>query len=151
MAESTVKELDAILSKLEKERQTHLDAVHAIDQVFARYGIKPEAVGSTPTSGKTRGPGRPPTAAGTTAPPQTTTKKTGGKKRGRGAFKETAEEFVQNLLGGGKTMTTADINKAWSKAGRAGSAGNTLTKLTKAGVLARENIPGARGSQYRLA
>jgi hypothetical protein len=71
--------------------------------------------------------------------------------RKRGAFQVTAEQMILGLLGGGKTMTTAEINAAWKKAGRGGSADVTLGKLVKAKKLKRRKIRKGKGSNYRLA
>jgi len=54
-----------------------------------------------------------------------------------------------DLLKNGRKLTTAEINAAWREAGRSRDATNTLTKLSKAGQVDRENIEGSRGSVYR--
>jgi hypothetical protein len=67
----------------------------------------------------------------------------------RGTFKLTAQEFVSSLLQGRKVLTSAEINVAWKKAGRAGNADNTLSLMVKAKSLKRRKIEGQRGSEYR--
>ncbi len=126
------------ISKMQADRAAHVKAIEQIDLTFAQLGITP-----TGTAGKKRG--RP---AGVKA---STKAKTGGRKRGRGSFSETAEEFVLNLLKGGKSLTTKEINVAWKQAGRGGSSDNTLTKLAKAGALKRTKIKDGRGSKYQTA
>jgi len=69
-------------------------------------------------------------------------------KRKRKTFAQTADQMVLGLLEGGKTLTTAEVNAAWTKAGRAGKADKTLSQLCKVGKLKRENIEGAKGSRY---
>ena len=68
----------------------------------------------------------------------------------RRVFKQTAEQFILKLVKN-RPRTTAQINAAWKRQGRAGSANNTLGKLVKDKKLRREKIKGARGSNYRLA
>jgi len=70
--------------------------------------------------------------------------------RKRGVFKETAEQFVLGLAKGGGA-TSAQVNKKWKAAGRAGTAAVTLSKLTKAGKLKREKLAEGKGSTYTLA
>jgi hypothetical protein len=71
--------------------------------------------------------------------------------RKRGSFKETAEQMILGLLSGGKSMTTAEINAAWQKAGRGGSADSTLGKLVKAKQLKRRKLKKGKGSNYAHA
>lgn len=53
--------------------------------------------------------------------------------------------------GVGKKLTTAEINAAWTQAGRSGKADATLTKMVKGGKLKRRKIRGGRGSRYGVA
>jgi chorismate mutase len=71
--------------------------------------------------------------------------------RKRGSFKETAEQMILGLLASGKSMTTAEINAAWEKAGRGGSADSTLGKLVKAKKLKRRKLRKGKGSNYSPA
>jgi cell division protein FtsB len=68
----------------------------------------------------------------------------------RRVFKQTAQQFILKLVRN-RPRTTAQINAAWKRQGRAGSANNTLGKLVKDKKLRREKIKGARGSKYSLA
>lgn len=70
--------------------------------------------------------------------------------RKRGSFNETAEQMILGLLAGGKSMTTAEINAAWKKAGRGGSADSTLGKLVKAKRLKRRKLKKGKGSNYSM-
>ncbi len=71
--------------------------------------------------------------------------------RKRGSFKETAAQMILGLLASGKSMTTAEINAAWQKAGRGGSADSTLGKLVKAKQLKRRKLKKGKGSNYAQA
>ena len=72
-------------------------------------------------------------------------------RRKRRHFSQTAEEMILGLLKGGRALTTAKINVAWKKAGRAASADATLGQLVKAGKLRREKVKKGKGSNYSLA
>lgn len=74
-------------------------------------------------------------------------KKAGAKRRKR--YDQTADEFVLGLLKG-KTLTTAQLNAAWDKAGRGGKVDNVLTKVVKSGQVKRSKLDG-QGSNYSLA
>lgn len=125
------KQLANLIADLQSERQRHADAVTEIDATLDRFGIRLN------TASAPRGPGRSSKKDGT--------KK--GRRRGRKSYSQTANEFVLGLVKS-RSMTTREINEAWTAAGRKGKADNTLTKLTKAKQLKRKNIKGARGSQY---
>jgi hypothetical protein len=77
--------------------------------------------------------------------------KPAGKQRKRKTYEQTSDQFIFALLAGGKSLATADINKAWKASGRGGSANNTLTLMTQAKQLARKDNEGGRGSVYRWA
>jgi DNA-binding transcriptional regulator YiaG len=64
--------------------------------------------------------------------------------------KPTAQAFVFGLLRGRKVLTSAEINAAWKKAGRAANADNTLSLMVKGRKLKRSTLKGQRGSAYRL-
>jgi hypothetical protein len=133
----TAQQLEKLVQQLQEERQHHVEAIDEIDSALGRLGIEP-----------TRRAGRPRKKTKTTKKAKTTGR---GRGRGRGRYTKTAEQFILDLLEGGKEMTTSEINQAWRKAGRPGDAATTLTKLSKQGKIKRENIPGARGSKYKLA
>lgn len=149
MAKATAaSQLAKLVKQLQAERQDHAAAIAAIDASCAQLGI---------TLGPAkRGPGRPkgsvskPAAAKPAAKPAAAKAKA-PKRRKRGTYKETAEQFVLGLLAGGKTLKTAEIVAKWRQTKRGGKADNTLSKLTAAKKVKRTNIKGARGSQYTLA
>jgi len=136
----TANQLEKLVAQLQDERKEHLDAIAEIDKTFERLGIEPDS--------KPR-PGRP---RKTTSKKTTTTKTTKrGRGRGRGRYSKTAEEFILDLLEREGELTTKEINERWKKAGRAGDAANTLSRMSSDGKIVRENIPNARGSKYRKA
>ena len=130
-------QLVKLVKQLLAERQEHVDAIAAIDRSCEQLGIslspaKPRATRST------RKPG-----------PKAAAKVT---RRGRrGSYEKTAEQFIMDLVAGGKTLTTAQIVSKWRQARRGGKADNTLSKLVAQKKLKRQNIKGARGSEYSLA
>jgi transcriptional regulator with XRE-family HTH domain len=64
--------------------------------------------------------------------------------------KQTAAEFILSLLKGRKSLTSAEINAVWKKAGRGHNADNTLSLMVKAKKLKRTKVRGQRGSEYRV-
>ena len=128
--ESPTAALGKLVKQLQKQRQEHLDAIAEIDAAFASLGM--EAAGAGPRNGR---------------------KKAGRKtnKRGPGRSRQTGEEFVTGLLKKNGTLTSGQINKRWSQAGRGSNADNTLSKLTREKKIKRTNIKGAMGSEYQLA
>jgi hypothetical protein len=70
--------------------------------------------------------------------------------RKRGTFAQTAEQFVLGLVKG-KGATSAEINKAWTKAGRGNRADTTLNILSNKKKVKREKLEGQKGSLYTLA
>ncbi len=152
-------DLAQIIGTLKAVRQEHLDAIAEIDETFGQFGISAEG---------TRRRGRPPKSkngrrkkAAKVAKKKVAkngrrkkkgkkaaAKKAAKKKAGRRKFAKTAEQFVRDLLAGGKTMTTAQINSKWKQTQRSGNADNTLSLLAKDGKVKREKIEGAQGSQY---
>jgi DNA-binding transcriptional regulator YiaG len=72
------------------------------------------------------------------------------KRRKRGAFQQTATEFILSLFKGRKVLKSSEINAAWKKAKRAADADNTLSLMTKAKQLRRTKIKGVKGSEYRV-
>lgn len=135
MAKTTIAPADLVktIKALQAERQRHVDAIAQIDATFEQYGISPEPK---------RRRGRPKASGG---------KKKAAKKKARKRFKQTAERAILSFVKRKGTPTTAEINTAWKRAGRGGTADTTLTKLVKDGKLKRENIKGAKGSRYSLA
>lgn len=127
--------LTKLIAKLRADHKHHVDALATIQSVFAQLGISHEG-------GKRRG--RPPGRSGG----KTSASRT--RRRKRKHFGENAETFVLNLLKG-KELTTAQINKAWKKAGRGGVANNSLTTLAKQKKVKRSAVKGGRGSKYSVA
>ena len=72
-------------------------------------------------------------------------------KRGRrGKFNQTAADFILSLLKGRKSLTSAEINVVWKKAGRGKNADNTLSLMVKAKKLKRTKLKVGKGSEYRV-
>jgi hypothetical protein len=134
--QSAADTIAAALADLRAQRQGHLDALAKIDAIFAKYGIS-----ATPATRRGRKPGRPAGVSKAVAPK---------KRRQRGHFDQTAEEFVLGLVKG-KTLTTAEVNTAWTKAGRGATANTTLSKLVHAKKLKKSKVKGGRGSNYSVA
>ena len=149
MAKSTPVALTRLIKQLLAEREQHVDAIAAIDQQFGEHGIATEPrkrrkrtvkkAGRKKKVGKKRGRKK------------TAKKKAAKKSKTRRSYAQTADEFVLGLLKGGKSLTTAEINGKWKQAQRAGTADNTLTKLSKAKKLNKKKVKGDRGSRYTLA
>lgn len=74
-----------------------------------------------------------------------------GERRPRLRGEQTAREWVRALVRGRKGITTGAVNAAWRKAGRRGTADNTLNLLVKAGELKRLTNEGGRGSRFNVA
>jgi transcriptional regulator with XRE-family HTH domain len=62
-----------------------------------------------------------------------------------------AEKLIMAIIGRRKKASTAEINRAWRKAGRPGRADNTLGRMIRTGRLKRLKVAGERGSLYTLA
>lgn len=71
-----------------------------------------------------------------------------GRPRKRGKFKHTGAQSILGLLKGRKALTTREINFAWKKEGRGGTADVMLGLMVKAKKLKRTKLKGQRGSQY---
>lgn len=102
-------------------------------------------VGRPPKKGKV---GRPPKATKAATRGKATAKK--AKKRVRGTYAETGDEFIISFLAKKGSATTNEIRQHWTKAGRRGKAENNLTGLVKSGKVARTPTPGEAGSTYSL-
>ncbi|MGD9693479.1 MAG: hypothetical protein AB7G17_08045 [Phycisphaerales bacterium] len=55
MSKTTLTALQGLLSKLAKERETHVAAIQQIDAVFANFGMAPPGGGGTGSGGARRG------------------------------------------------------------------------------------------------
>lgn len=135
MAKQLINELQSLVSKLQAERQSHLDAVAAIDATFQALGISVE----TQKRGRRSGSGK--------------KAKVATKSIKRRKFKKTANELVLEIIrkAGAKGATGAQITKAWQAAGRPSDAYNTLSVLLKAKKIKRQQSEGKRGSTYTAA
>lgn len=150
MADSTIDQLGAAISKLQAERTTHVNAIAEIDATFARLGISVQQAAAPAR----RKPGRPPKAkTAKAAKPVMSVKKQASPKRAargtRSSYKQTASDFIMVMFTGGKNLATSQIIGNWKKAGRGGKPDNALTKLVKNKDLIREKVKGGRGSTYR--
>ncbi len=131
--------LGHLIKQLLDEKQKHLDAIAVIDAAFEESGIAP----TSRRKGKRRKKA---------ARKKAVKKRAHNKaKKTRRSFRKTGEQFVVDLLKGGKTLTTALINSRWKQARRGHTADNTLSKLTKERKIRRQGIKGERGSTYKLA
>ena len=133
------------IQHLLETRQQHADALAQIEATLDQIGA---ALG-TGHNGR-RKPGRSPAAASIAGATVTQPKKK--RRRGRGAFAMTAEEFVLGFVKANKSPTTAQINAAWKNEGRGHTADNTLSKLARERKLKRTPLgEGIRGSKYSPA
>lgn len=133
---SRAADLEKMIRQLRADRQAHVDAIAQIDATFARFGITAD---DRAGSRRGRKPGRPKAA------------KAVKKRRKRGSFSKTADQFLLDLLKGGKKLTTKEINQRWKQAKRGGTADTPLGRLVKSKKVKRENIEGKRGSSYSAA
>src|ERR1035437_1673066 len=85
---------------------------------------------------------------GMSEPKAAVAKATATKPRPRGKFKQTGEQSILSLLKGRKALVTSQINQAWKKEGRRGTADVTLGLMVKARKLKRTKVKGERGSRY---
>ncbi len=116
--------------------------------VLGRGGFKKVARGVYQLAGAARQAGRNAMKAATQALAKTPAKGKGGRKRGQ--FAQTAQQLILGLVKG-RGATTADINRAWKAAGRAGKADVALARMFKAGKLKREKLKVGKGSTYTVA
>jgi hypothetical protein len=138
MPQTTVaSRLKALIAQLHAERAEHVAAIAQIDASFQSLGLK---VAAPVRRGR---PPKPKSQAASPAPR--------ARRRRRGRFGQTADQFILDTVKAKPGISTADINKAWTAAGRGGKPDNTLTKLTKAKQLKRTKVKGGRGSTYAVA
>ena len=132
------------IQALLEDRQRHADAMAQIDETLAQIGSALNGSPNVQRHGPQ--PGRP---AAAPAIPVAAPKK---RRRGRGGFSTTAEEFVLSFVQSNKSPTSREINEAWTAEGRGYKADNTLTKLVKEKKLKRVPLgEGIRGSRYSIA
>lgn len=139
MSKTRIDELQSLVTKLQADRNGHLDAIAQIDAAF-------DALGITMPKAKKRGRGRKKAVAVKRFAKKKTAKRTKRRK-----FRVTASQLVLATIkkAGAKGATGDQINKAWKAAGRPGNAYNTLGSLVKAKKIKREKIKGSKGSVYR--
>src|SRR5262245_26825163 len=124
MASKSARDLDAIFSQLEQERQQHVDAIAEIDDLCTRYGITLQG-----TSRRRRRKAGRPRKAGRRGRPKTASmngrrkkrrgrrrspRKARGGRRRRGGV--TGPQSIVNYVqrAGGKGVTSADLSKHWN-------------------------------------
>lgn len=69
----------------------------------------------------------------------------------RGKFKQTGEQLILSLVQRKASLATRDINQAWSREGRGGTADVLLGKMVKARKLKRTKVKGERSGRYSAA
>lgn len=169
MKQSTADTLAQLIDDLAAQREEHVAAIEQIDDTFARYGIDPSSVSSTPVRGRRKKSGKKTGKRASKAASKTASKaasKTAGKKsskkkaskaakagggRKRGTFKQSGEESVLRFVAKHGSPNAKEVNDHWRKEGRKGKADNALTKLVKEGRLTRVSNPGERGGRYQVA
>jgi DNA-binding transcriptional regulator YiaG len=112
-----------------KPRRSQLPRIVAVRGIGKREAIQRLGMGEKPN-----------VEISTKTPPKGTRK--------RGKFERTGEESILLLLKGRKSLRTSQINDAWKKEGRGGTANVTLGKLVKARRIKRTKVKGQRGSEY---
>ncbi len=144
MSKTAINDLQALIRKLQTERNVHLDAIAEIDEAFGSLGIKPP---------KRRGRPRGTKKAGRKKVGKRRVAKKAKKVRRRKKFKTTASELVLTVIkrAGAKGATGAQISKAWRAARRPGDPYNTLGELSRAKKIKRRSLEGKRGSVYAVA
>ncbi len=145
MVKSTVDELVGLITRLQAERQTHLDAIARIDNAFARLGL------AAPAGAPRRGPGRPrKNPLPLVAAPAAAAGKKGRRKRRR--FSVPGWQMILNVVkaGGKDGATSADIVKRWRSENRSGDPYTQMGELVKQRKLKRQPLPGKLGSRYVL-
>ncbi len=138
MSKTAINDLQALIRRLQVQRQGHLNAIADIDAAFASLGIKPPKRRGRPRGAKKK------------AAKKKGKRKVAKKVRRRKKFKTTANELVLGVIkkAGAKGVTGAEISKAWRSAGWPGDAYNTLNELGKAKKFKRKPLKGKRGSLY---
>ena len=123
------------IKQLQMDRQTHAEAIKAIDQALERVSA---AIG-----GIDEGSGANLDALRLDlAGHQLRT------VRHKGKFAHTAEVSVLDFIRRLATPTTAQINGHWRAEGRCGTANVTILKLLQQGLIRRVADPLVRGSRY---
>lgn len=126
------------IDALVKQRGEHVAALASIDsklqQIQKLLGVAVEAAADA--------------AADASDAPKAAAAK--GKRRKRGRFAVSGDVFILNFIEKKGGATTKEVNTAWKKEGRGGSADTPMSKLVKEGRLKRLTAEGIRGSIYKL-
>jgi hypothetical protein len=166
MPNSKIRELESVVTKLEGERQGHLQAIAEIEEAFSRMGIASTAGGGRrrkpgPKPGSRRGrkpgpkPGKRrgrPAGAKSYGKPGPRPKARRGKGPTGNRYAVSGTSLITQMVrgAGAKGISGGAINKVWKKQGRAGTAYNVLGQLTKDGSVKKQKNRGGRGSLYIL-
>ncbi len=131
---TTARELQAVITRLQQQRQAHLDALAEIDSAFAQFGIKPRK--------RTR------------KAKKKVAKKVAKrhKRKARRTRKMSGPRSILNFVqrAGKNGVSGAKIVRHWNAEGRAGKAYTAISKLVKAKKLKRRAVKGERGSWYSV-
>jgi hypothetical protein len=140
VSKTRIDELQSLVTRLQADRDVHVEAIAQIDAAF-------DALGITMPKAKKRGRGKKKAVA-----VKRFAKKKTAKRAKRRKFRVTAHELVLATIkdAGAKGATGAQIGKAWKAAGRIGDAYTTLGALAKENKIKRKKIKGAQGSVYRI-
>lgn len=124
---------DRTISQLLTKRREYTQGLAHIDAIFAKYHIQ-VTNGAASAAPQSRATSAPRQSAGS---------------RKRRSFSQTADEFILSSLRS-KPMVTGEINAAWKRAGRGGTADNSLGKLVKDKRIKRMPVKDRRGSRYTV-
>jgi hypothetical protein len=141
-ATSTADQLQALITKLQTQRQGHEDAIAQIDATFEQFGI---------TAAPAKRRGRPRKMAKPSRKPKAAAKPAGkAKRRTRRKFNMSGLDSILSFVtkAGKKGATTSEIVKHWRSERRSGNGYTTLSQLVGAKKLKKEKIEGAKGSRY---
>jgi hypothetical protein len=126
------------IQQLQVDRQRHVEAMAAIDQVLDQIG---DALKVVPPALLKDAP----------AVADDVVRREIPEPRRRGRFEKTGIDSVLDFVRERGNPSTAEINTHWHAEGRKGTANVTLLKLLNSGAIRREQDPSVRGSRYRLA
>ena len=140
---TAARELGALIARLQKERQAHLDTIAQIDSVFAEFGIEPTAARGRRSRRKVGRPRKAKRRVGKKVAKRR-------KRRTRRSSNLSGPQSILNLVrrAGRKGIRGAEIVKHWNAEGRRGGAYTPISKLVNAGKLKRRALKGEKGSKY---
>jgi hypothetical protein len=143
------------IQRLQAARQSHLDALRAIDEVLAGVAKMLAAAGGEALLRTSMdGAGLPPLSGASPNPLLTADFPVGAMgitRRRYHRLPQTGEDFVLSFVRDHGAPTTLQINVAWKAQGRRGAANNVIGRLLKQGLLEREPLGERRGSRYKLS